>query len=181
MRPRPPASQGLRAANTARDKDLEQFRRSLSAQKPPPKAAAAAGGAWAVATSESFSAPFGYPTFSDWTFESDDGVGLAASDDPAIFTVPDGLYMAKVYVQINVSPVHDDLWMSCNLFSASAYVTHEFPLNLAGSGYHFGSYSIGPLPVADGHGRMSVSFQFPFSAGTPSVDGSCAYILAKLA
>jgi len=31
MRPRPPASQGLRSANHARDKDLEQVRR-LAAQ-----------------------------------------------------------------------------------------------------------------------------------------------------
>ena len=43
MRPRPPASQGLRAANTARDKDLEQFRRSLSTA-PKPKPAPPSGG-----------------------------------------------------------------------------------------------------------------------------------------
>jgi len=44
MRPRPPQSQGLRAANHARDKDVEQVRRLLSAQKPAPKATPVAGG-----------------------------------------------------------------------------------------------------------------------------------------
>jgi len=44
MRPRPPASQGLRAANHARDKDVEQVRRLLSTSKPAPKAAPAGGG-----------------------------------------------------------------------------------------------------------------------------------------
>jgi len=43
MRPRPPQSQGLRAANHARDKDVEQVRRLLSAQKPAPKAPPAGG------------------------------------------------------------------------------------------------------------------------------------------
>jgi len=48
MRPRPPASQGLRSANVARDKDVEQVRRLLSV-KPTPKVAPASGGIVGVA------------------------------------------------------------------------------------------------------------------------------------
>lgn len=179
MRPRPPQSQGLRAANHARDKDVEQVRRLLSAQKPTPKAPVATGSTlWATAESSSLTLPSGYPSFSAWTF-FDDAIGLGETSDSAIFTVPPGIYMARVYVDISVSG-GADFWLSANIFSASAYVTQEFPINLAGLSYHTASYTIGPLPVMNVEGgQMSVSF-FSRSGTAPTVSGQCTYNLVKL-
>ena len=88
MRPRPPASQGLRAANTARDKDVEQVRRLLSTQ-PKPAAAAAGGGILGVTEAVGAYHYLGGGTlnFNGWTFTPNPyggpGVGpsLSASGD----------------------------------------------------------------------------------------------------
>ena len=159
------------------DEDLHQ----------PVWSAPASGGAtWADAYSSTVrDNGSGYPSFADWTFFDDDAgqIGMTSASDAngTIFDVPAGLYMAKITLSINVTSPQADFSMSCNIHSPSAFVTHEFPVNLHGTSYHSASYTIGPLPALEGQGRMSVSFYYPTSPGVPVLSGSCTYILAKLA
>jgi len=79
----------LRAANTARDKDLEQFRRSLSTQPKP--AAAAAGGPIGVTMAESQAIDFGGTLrFNSWTFQADP-YGGPAGNSPSLTEAATGL------------------------------------------------------------------------------------------
>jgi len=111
MRPRPPASQGLRAANHARDKDVEQVRRLLSTQ-PKPKAASAGGAAGpTTAASATPGLSGGNLIYQGWTFDTDPfgssvaGPSLSAGEFDTGFTVAEAgwySYRFKQTVWFNV-------------------------------------------------------------------------------
>lgn len=138
-----------------------------------------AGMVWASVESNTITTTgtSGYPSFTDWTI-FDYGVGVTGGSAAHLFVVPPGLYMAKLYFSsLTITSPQSDLSCSANIFNASAFVTHEFPISPRPY-----SWTIGPLPVDESNsGQLSVSFYYPVTAGVPAITaGSCSYIIAKV-
>ena len=144
MRPRPPASQGLRAANTARDKDLEQFRRSLSVTQVPKPVAA--GGISGVTRCDAVDYAASSSTMQgiDWTFSSLDGspgAGVSGGADPnAVYVAAEGYYMATL--NYNVSWTSAPTGLAANItFTGDDvdYPTEMKPLSTYSAGVFYQS------------------------------------------